>query len=76
MQFKTQDEYVAYHSPKARAQRLEGARRANDAAVEEAHQLHLSGNTEEARAKLFAAGISDDGIAYYLAEWGSGKPRI
>lgn len=66
----TQAEYVAYHSPAARASRLVMARAANEAAVTEAHRLFFDGDIEGARHRLFSAGLSDEGIAYYLHEWG------
>ena len=58
-----------YHSPAERAARLSQARRANEAAVDEAHGAFADGDRSAAERILFDAGLSDDGIAYYLGQW-------
>lgn len=69
MYFATQAEYVAYHSPEARAARIAAARQATDAAVADALHMHNDGDVAGARDRLFDAGIGDDGISYYLGIW-------
>jgi hypothetical protein len=70
-----QQAYVAYHSSEQRAVRLAAAREANDLAVSAAHQLYFSGDVDAARDRLFAAGIPDDGVSYYLGCW-AGHDRL
>lgn len=64
-----QQEYVALHSPAQRAARLVAARRANELAVTQAHQLYCSGDAMAARDTLSSAGIPDDGVRYWLRSW-------
>lgn len=69
MYFANQKAYEEYHSPAQRRIRAEEARKTAESAVSEALSFFKSGDTESARQRLFDAGISDDGIAYYLHEW-------
>jgi hypothetical protein len=71
-----QQEYMAYHSPEQRAIRLAEARKANDQAVAEAHQLFFSGDVQAASDRLFSAGIPDEGISHYLACWAGNEHRL
>jgi hypothetical protein len=69
-----QEQYVAYHSPEQRAARMMAARLDNEAAVSEAHALYFSGDVTGAEDRLFSAGISPEGIWYYMDTWGSKFP--
>lgn len=70
MYFANQKAYEEYHSPAQRRIREEEGRKVAESAVSEALSYFNAGETEAARQRLFDAGISDDGIAYYLHEWG------
>jgi hypothetical protein len=47
------------------------ARAATEAAVSEAHRQYFAGDPDSARHVLFLAGLSDEGISYYLSTWGN-----
>jgi hypothetical protein len=70
MEMQSQEEYAAYHSPAARAARLKAAQSIAEHAVAEAHRLFFDDDVEGARECLFSVGLSDEGVAYYLREWG------
>lgn len=69
MYFKDQKTYEEYHSPEQREKRIVSARRETDIAVAEALGRFNSGDINGARNKLFDAGISEDGVVYYLSAW-------
>jgi len=66
-----QEQYVAHHAPERRAARTAAARQETESAVSEAHRLFFSGDIEAARDRLSSAGLSDEGLSYYLNSWGS-----
>ena len=67
--FQTQADYEAFYSPEAIAARTVAAREVTDKAVAEAWQLCNDGDREAARQRLITAGLSDEGVAYYLQSW-------
>ena len=71
MYFQSQAEYVAYHSPTQRAERAAQAERHHSMTVGSALLLFNDGDVSGARQVLFDGGISDEGIAEYLRQWGA-----
>lgn len=69
MYFKSQEEYVAYHSPAQRAIRAEAARQQSEAIVREAYDAFRSGDQESAREILIDSGITPEGAAHYISSW-------
>lgn len=69
MHFASQSQYEQYHSPEARRQRTEAARRVTDEAVSAAFNLFRQGDIAGAEMCLFDAGLSPEGISHYLTSW-------
>lgn len=69
MHFRSQAEYVHYHSPEQRAMRSGRAESERLSVVRNAQVLFNDGDIAGARQALFEGGISDDGVGEYLRLW-------